>query len=230
MSTVITNINSREAYRNAVRLLSNFLGISEEQVISQYRPGPASIRGEVAISNSTTQYTIPIRTTDAGANTFATNILVQQQDIFVASELAVYVAVPSSATDSAFNLLTYPDPTVFSTSGAATALNALYNGFARVTINNENSVVNWDLAKHRKVPFTQSAANAQYATSGIVEVPSLDLASDGFHPVEPNLVLSGASNIQFTLNLPQAVSTVQSNSRIVVIQRGILLQNATSVK
>ena len=230
MSTVVTNINSREAYRNAVRLLSGYLGISEDAVISQYRPGPASIRGEVAISSSTTQYTIPIRTTDAGANTFATNILVQQQDIFVASELAVFVAVGASATDSALNLLTYPDPSVFSTSGAATALNALYNGFARVTINNENAVVNWDLAKHRKVPIQQSAANADYTTSGINYAPSLDLATDGFYPVEPNLVLSGASNIQFTLNLPQAVSTVQANSRIVVVQRGILLQNATSVK
>jgi hypothetical protein len=52
----------------------------------------------------------------------------------------------------------------------------------------------------------------------------------GFHPIEPNLVLSGAANISFQLQLPQAIAAVESNSRIVVVQRGILLQNATSVR
>ena len=230
MSTVITNINSRQVYENAVSLLANYLGITPSEVIRQYRPGPASIRGEVPMSTSTTSYTIPIRTTDSGASTFSTNVLVQQQDIFVASEIGIFVAKPSSATDTTFSLLSYPDPVTFSNSNTATSLNSLYNGFARVTINNETAIANWDLFKHRVAPITQAASNADYTTSGITTVPSIDGSSMGFHPIEPNLVLSGAANIQFQLNLPAAIAAIETNSRIVVVQRGILLQNATSVR
>ena len=47
---------------------------------------------------------------------------------------------------------------------------------------------------------------------------------------EPNIVLNGASNINATLNLPAAPSTVDANTYVATIFYGLLAQNVTSVK
>jgi hypothetical protein len=59
---------------------------------------------------------------------------------------------------------------------------------------------------------------------------SNDGSANGFYPTEPNFILNGAANIQAFITLPAAMSSVVSNSRIVVIWRGIKLQNVTSIR
>jgi hypothetical protein len=59
---------------------------------------------------------------------------------------------------------------------------------------------------------------------------SLDGSDDGFVPVEPNLLINGGGNMQGTIVLPTAMTAVHSNAYFVVIARGILCQNVTSIK
>jgi hypothetical protein len=47
---------------------------------------------------------------------------------------------------------------------------------------------------------------------------------------EPGIVMNGAANINFQLTANGAPATILANSFICVIQRGILLQNVTTVK
>jgi hypothetical protein len=110
----------------------------------------------------------------------------------------------------------------------------------------------YDLLQHFYVPRTQQlfqtvnaggdltdpvtiADSLQYPTTQ----DQMDGLSDGFMPMEPNIVLSGAKATNISLNVPTAPSfddlgwtfdPAAYEIRFVVMYRGILLQNTTSVK
>ena len=138
------------------------------------------------------------------------------------------MAAPSSSTAVNFPLLTYPNSTTFSTSGAASAALALYNGSLNITINNQQILPTWDIYRHYWVGQTQNGVGVTAET--VFPIDQNDGSASGFYAVEPNILLNGAANIQATISLPGAISTVQANSRIVVIYRGIKAQNVTSVR
>ena len=218
-----TQHGQRLIFDNAKNLINN-AGLSVGQaVLSQ-----SYIRSEVAMSTSTTSYQIPILVNSTGANTnFATNQLLQLQDAFVVSSIGVFVSIPASSTTTAFRLYTYPNTTAFSTAGAATALYNLYNGKLSVVVNNRQIVPAWDLYRHLYVPQTQQGAASTATTQD-----ENDATEFGYYPVEPNIVLVGSKNNVISLELPGAISTLEAGTapRIVVIMRGILAQNSTSVR
>ncbi len=223
-------MNARLAFENAQRLLMATLPANS---VADARLTPSYIRAEVVAQTNTSQYQIQtLVNQNNNANTiFSTERRLALQDWFVVSQIGVFIACPSSATDTTFKLLTYPDPVVMSTSGAAAANYVLYNGYLALTIDNKKVMPEWQLDNHLYIPPTQAAANADYATSGITLVGERNGSTDGYYPCEPNLVFNGAATLDFTLNLPAAISTLQSaNQRIVVILKGHKAQNVTNVK
>lgn len=217
---------ARLVFENAKSLVQN-AGFSVNQaVLSQ-----SYIRTEVAMSTSTTQYTLPILVNSAnasGGTTFPTMNLLNLQDAFVVSRIGVFVAAPAASTTTAFPYFTYPNAQTFNTAGAATALYNLYNGNMSITVNNRQIVPSWDLYKHLYVPQTQQAT----ATGTNTAIDQNDASEFGYYPVEPNIVLVGSKNNQVTLNLPAAIGTLQASTapRIIVIFSGILAQNVTPVR
>jgi hypothetical protein len=190
---------------------------------------PSFLRGEMAMSTSLASYHIPVLVNDQQNGTqFNTEKRLNLQDIFVTTEIGVFIAKPSSSTDTTFKTFTYENQIVFSTSKAV--LPTLWNGTLSLTINNDTVLPAWDIQRNYFAPIQQQATNAYYATTGPAFVDSLDMSKHGYAPCEPNLVINGAANIQFNLNLPAAISTVDTNARIIVIQRGLLCQNCTTVK
>jgi hypothetical protein len=169
-----------------------------------------------------------VNSVGAGTN-FSTNNLLNLQDGFVVSSIGVFVAIPAASTTTAFPLYTYPNATAFSTSGAATALYNLYNGSMSVTVNNRQIMPAWDLYRHLYVPQFQQGSSSSATNGGIDQN---DATEYGYYPVEPNIVLVGSKNNVINLELPGAISTLQASTapRIVVIMRGILAQNSTSVR
>jgi len=220
-----TQHGQRLVFENAKSLIAN-AGLSLNQaVLSQ-----SYLRSEVAMSTSTTQYTIPILVNSAnaaGGTNFATSNLLNLQDSFVVSSIGVFVAIPASSTTTAFPLYTYPNASAFTTSGAATALYNLYNGSASLVTNNKQILPSWDLYRHLYVPQTQ-----QGAASTATTIDQNDGSEFGYYPVEPNIVLVGSKNNQFQITLPAAIGTLQASTapRIVVIFRGLLVQNSTPVR
>ena len=218
-----TQHGQRLVYDNAKNLITN-AGLSVGQaVLSQ-----SYIRSEVAMSTSTTSYQIPILVNSTGANTnFATNQLLQLQDAFVVSSIGIFVSIPATSTTTAFRLYTYPNTTAFSTAGAATALYNLYNGKMSVVVNNRQIVPAWDIYKHLYVPQTQ-----QDVLAPTTKQDQNDASEFGYYPVEPNIVLVGSKNNVISLELPGAISVLEAGTapRIVVIMKGILAQNSTSVR
>ena len=220
-----TQHGARLVFENGRQLIQN-AGFSVNQaVLSQ-----SYLRSEVAMSTSTTQYTIPIlvnSANSAGGTNFATSNLLALQDAFVVSSIGVFVAKPASSTTTAFPLYTYPNASAFSTSGASDALYNLYNGSLSVTVNNKQIVPSWDLYRHLYVPQTQQGAAATATT-----IDQNDATEFGYYPCEPNIVLVGSKNNVVQLNLPAAIGTLQASTapRIVVIFRGLLAQNCTPVR
>jgi len=216
-----TQHGARLVYDNAKQLIAN-AGLSVgSAVLSQ-----SYLRSEVAMSTSTTSYTIPILVNSAFTS-FPTNNLLALQDAFICSSIGIFVSIPASATTTAFPLYTYPNALAFTTAGAATALYSLYGGKMSLTVNNRQILPSWDIYRHLYVPQTQQGAAA---TASVID--QNDASEFGYYPCEPNLVFVGSKNNVLTLELPSAISTLQATvaPRIVVIMRGILGQNVTPVR
>jgi hypothetical protein len=221
-----TQIGQREVFNNA-RKLVDAAGLSTSAtVLSQ-----SYLRSEVAMTTSTTSYHIPILVNDnqnGATSSYNTSNLLALQDAFVVSSIFIGWANPTSATDAAFIPQSYPNAQIAGTQAIATALQAIYSSNLQVTVNNRQILTGWDTLRHYYVPQTQQLAVASLTTG----ISQADLSENGFYPVEPNLVFVGSKNNQVSLNLPAALTAVPTSTfgRLVVIFRGILAQNATSVR
>jgi hypothetical protein len=143
------------------------------------------------------------------------------QDAFVVSAIGIYLALKSSATDTAFISQTYPDPSIFTTGAAA--LRAVYNGDLRLAVNNNVLLTAWPLDRHYLAPQTQTQAGPPAV------INQKDMSTDGIIPCEPNIVLVGTKNNELTVNLRSALSAVDNNTYLQIKLFGILAQNSTSI-
>ena len=97
-------------------------------------------------------------------------------------------------------------------------------------VNNRQIIPSYDLYRHYSVPQQQTTANADYTTSAINYKDQQDGGTSGFYPVEPGWVLVGSKNNTLTINLPQAMTAVETHSRAILVFRGHLAQNVTPVR
>jgi len=187
-----SQVGSRLAFENAKKAaLTAGLSLGRA-VLSQ-----SFLRLEVALVAGQTTYSFDVLTNE---NTQAVSFNTQQklnlQDSFVCSELGFFLAVPSSTTDTAFNLLTYPNVTQL-TAANASAYKGVYAGQMTLNVNQKTIITNWDLSRHYKVPRQmQNTIVGSYASTVAPAIlpayDSTDLSVDGFVPVEPNFVLVGS--------------------------------------
>jgi hypothetical protein len=211
-----TQMGSRMVFENAKTLVRS-LGYSVEHA----KLTQSYLRSEVALSTSIANYHLPVLVNDTqnGASRINQKSL-NLQDIFVLTDLAVYIGV-GSATSTKAQLYSYPNSSIF-TSATDDDLWSIYNGYLNLTINNE------DVLRHYFAPQTQGGVGITAQT--VFPVDQFDASNDGFYPVEPGIVMNGAANINFQLTANGAPASVLANSFICVIQRGILCQNVTTVK
>ena len=221
-----TTLGMREVYENAKDLLRANGYSVEKAKLTQ-----SQIRSEVAMSASSTKFHLPIVVNDAqNGNAFNTEKRLQLQDVFVVSSIAVLAAKPASTTDGMFSLYTYGNSTVFSTTNCATSVNGAYaNGNLSMIIDNDQVLPYYPLNWHYKAPFTQQGANVGYTTSGVNLTDARDGSYDSIIQIEPNFILSGNAQIDFSLNLPAAMTAVETNSRWIVLFYGLLAQNCSKI-
>jgi hypothetical protein len=217
-----TQMGSRMVFENAKTLVRS-LGYSVEHA----KLTQSYLRSEVALSTSIANYHLPVLVNDTqnGASRINQKSL-NLQDIFVLTDLAVYIGV-GAATSTKAQLYSYPNSSIF-TSATDDDLWSIYNGYLNLTINNEQVLPAWDVLRHYFAPQTQGGVGITAQT--VFPVDQFDASNDGFYPVEPGIVMNGAANINFQLTANGAPASVLANSFICVIQRGILCQNVTTVK
>ena len=223
MATTVGTRLAFEKAKNAIQQAGFSLG---QAVLSQ-----SYIRTELTLSTTKTQYQFPILVNDNSQGTPpATANLLNLQDAFYCSSLFIGFCAPSSATATDFQLVSYPDASIFTTANAASSLYSFYNGNLQLTINNRQVVPSYPVSRHYFVPQTQTTANADYTTSGINYRNQMDGSESGYAPIEPGWVFVGSKQNVLTINLPASLAAIQSNSRVVVILAGHLAQNVTPVR
>ena len=192
---------------------------------------PSYLRSEVALSTSAASYHVPVLVND---NQNGTPTVREQrlslQDLFIVSGIQILLTSGSSTNGAAISY-TYPNRTAFSTGAAQ--LYTVYNGYLNIQVNNQNVLPKWSVLQHLDIPQTQQNTNFNAATATSPAQFSLDQANFDEYALqvcEPNLVLNGASNINASIILPAAPSTVDANTYVSVLWYGILAQNCTSVK
>jgi len=215
------------AYDKAKEAINNAGFSAGQAVLSQ-----GYLRTEVALSTTKTSYQFPILVNDnINGSSFNTSNLLNLQDAFYVSSIGLFFAKPSSGTDTTFQLVSYPNASIFSTSAATSAaLFTWYNSSLQLVVNNRQIIPSYDLYRHYSVPQTQTATAVGYSTSTNNTKDQQSGADSGFYPVEPGWVLVGSKNNTLTVNLPQAMSAVETNSRAIIIFRGHLAQNVTPVR
>lgn len=211
------NIDARLVYENAREALERaFPNVSD--IIQRTKLTQNTYRFERELVAGNRLYSFPVL---ANEDVFSnTEIRIKLQDSAIIYSLGVFIAKPASATDTAFLPKTYPNSVDF---GANTdAQLALYNGILSISVNNDIVMTNWDVLKHYNAPETQLTA----AANSPVDQMS---GTDGFYPMEPNVVLIGSKNNVIEIELPVGISAVEANSRLIIIARAIKAQNSTVV-
>jgi hypothetical protein len=212
-----STIGSRLAFEKAKEAI-NRAGFSVGQaVLSQ-----SYLRLEVDLSTSKTLYQFPVLVNDSqsGSQKNTENRL-NLQDAFYASSMGLFFAVPSSSTASNFQLISYPNTTVFAAANTATSLLNWYNSKMTLTINNRQVVPSYDLYRHYWAGQTQQSATTTDEKYG---------ESSAFYPVEPGIVFVGSKQNVLQVELPNAMAAIEANSRAILIFRGHLAQNVTPVR
>lgn len=214
-----STLGSRLSFQNAAKAIQRAGKSTAGAVLSQ-----SYLRLETALTAGTTQYKFDVLVNEnaTGSSAFSTVNKLNLQDSFYVSQMGFFIYAPTSTTDTAAPLLTYPNTTILSTANAATQAYTLYNSYMSLTINQRVILPFWNLNRHMVINTTQ-----QNTTAGTRD--EVNLGQDGFYPVEPNFVLSGDRKHDLTVTLPTGLSVIHPNSRIVIVFNGILAQNVTSV-
>lgn len=215
-----SNIDARMVFENAKNALRkafpNVGNIAEICKLTQN-----AYRFEQPLAVGQTLYTFPVLNNEAVFSN--TEQRLRQQDSAVVYSLGVMVGLPASATDTAWIPKTYESPFIFGANSVP--LRALWNGSLSIAVNNDILTPNWDLFRHYCAPETQQAA----ALGAGSFVDELHGQSDGFYPVEPNIVMVGSKNNVISINLPAGITSVAAGSRIIIVARAITAQNSTVV-
>jgi hypothetical protein len=221
-----TQIGNRLVFENAKTLI-NQLGYDASHAVLT----PSYLRSEVLLSTSAASYHVPVLVND---NQNGTPTVREQrlalQDLFIVAGIQVTL-VSGSATSGSARSYTYPNLTAFSTGAAQ--LYTVYNGYLNIQVNNQNVLPKWSMLQHLDIPQTQQNTNFNSATATSPAQYTQDQQSFDTYALqvcEPNIVLNGASNINASIILPAAPTTLDSNTYVCVNWYGILAQNCTSVK
>lgn len=216
----VNQMGARLIFKNASAALKRAgLNIAKAKLTQSF------LRLEQAVVAAKTLYTFPILVNETQLGIFNTENRLNLQDSFVVSQLGFFISVPSGATDATFALQSYPNAIKFPTGAAG--MQTLYNSKISLTVNNDVLLPSWDTLRNLYVPVTQDGIAA---TGGVnTNIDAFDGSENGFYPVEPNITLIGSKNSSLQLELPAAIATIDANSRITIMLRGVLAQNSTVV-
>lgn len=227
MSTEVNQMALRDAFME----INNHLGsLGRDPIVS-----PSDVRLEQLIVQNTTSYAFYVLNTDQNpafsAGKTNTEIRLNTFDTFYAVLMGMYLAAPTSATDTTFVLETYNNATAFG-AGAA-AFQTFYNSLLNMSINNVQYLQNISTMRFRYVPDVQNGLGfgaATLAGGGVIST-----VASGFNGCESSLSalggiveINGQQKFELTLVLPAALSAAPATAfqRIVIIMRGFLALNA----
>jgi hypothetical protein len=227
------NFTARESYLQARQVFFNamrdkFRSDAEcWNFVNSLKMTQSEIRLEVALNTTGSIFTFGVtpnqnNTTNVQYNT---EQRLNLQDSLVCYDYGIFLARPSSNSDTTFSLETYANTQTFA-AGDIDAINGTFysNGAFEVRCNNDVIMPYRGLYNHLYKPETQQT-DALGSASPQSQIRG---SEDGFVTMEPNLILIGSKNYQPQIILPSAMASA-TDLRAVLILRGVLAQNSTIV-
>ena len=212
--------------------ISSKLGIAYENLSQSY------LRSLKALTtNSTISFSIQ---KNQVATPLATENLLELNDVFVATHIAVNLYQIPADSPSALQLLsarpfTYDDPVSFTGTNAVNA-GAIYGGFLSFTIDRREFIPSFPMRAFYRVPTTQT--NAFLDTAGTSGTPAATFSGNtgvngyenglfSYYPLDP-VALNGRQTIDININLGTAVAFDDASNTIYagLELRGYLVVNA----
>lgn len=234
------NIAAQIAYDHAKKVLydawiDSFIGSGKgkgacENWVDGRKLSQSEIRLEVTLNTTGSIFTFGVTPQQAASNSaggpFNTENRLQLQDSLIVSEYGIFVAQPSSSTDTTFQLRTYPNTQDFAAADVTALQSTFYsNGWFTLKCNNDVLVPYRGLFNHLYRPQTQQTA----ALGAASPADQIRGGEDGFITQNPNLLLIGSKNYQPQIQLPAALASAAANMRAVIIFKGVLAQNSTVI-
>jgi len=219
----VSNFDQRIVFSNARAAIVAAFG-GDESVLQTAILTQGDLRFEQFLVAGNTQYTFETLN-QASANTTNMEDRLRLQDAFVISAIKIGTGAPSSSTDNTFMIDSYPNTQKYGANAAP--LYAFWNaGLLSISVNNSIILPKWSVYRHYNAAQTQQTAALGANSPGDQDAG----ATDGWFPVEPNISLIGQKNSQMFINLKGAgLTTIQANSRAIIMVRGVLAQNLTVV-
>jgi hypothetical protein len=227
MSNRISQMDARLVYQTGQAIVQK-AGLSLAVVMLTQ----STLRFEQQLIIGRTQYLWGILTTDLSATNQPptnTEVRLRQQDSFITSNVAFRLGEPLTAVDPTYVDTTYPSPAIFVAAGEAAALEVLYKGQIKLTVNGTVIVPTLHTGRYRFVPTTQKVTAA--ANQNGIAYDAIDQATDGIMVCEPNLVLIGSKGNILETSYPAGVTVISAAgfTRMIFEFRGLLAQNSTII-
>ena len=223
---MVNQIGERLVFQNARNAMQRANVNAEKAVLT-----PSYLRLEAPLTTSLTTYSFDVLVNEQTNPNYITSQKLNLQDSILISSIGLFLCNPatSGTNTSSFPLYSYPNQVAFDGTSDDEAY-SIYNGNLQLVVNQRTILTGWDCQRHYCVNQTQQL-QAKATSTPWLNIDQLSGANDGFFPCEPNVVLIGSKKNQLTLNLPKALASVPAsgNARVVLILRGILAQNSTSV-
>lgn len=222
MGNQISGVNAMLYYQRAVEMAKQQGVAIDEAKLTQ-----STLRLEQKLVAGRTQYTFGVLVNNNGPSgtLFPTEVRLNQQDVFITSELTYAIAAAASDADAALIPHTYPSPLTFTSKAANYEL--LYNSQLQITVNNRVITPTLFTSRFRVVPQSQAVAAA--ANQNGIAQDQIDFSTDGSMPTGPSFLLIGSKNNLIQLNLPAGLTAVGTSDRVILEFRGHLAQNSTII-
>ena len=178
-------------------------------------------------------------TLDTSGTKTSTERRLKLSDTFTVTDISFYIGYgsitgtnpPTAAQYAGQQLATFPNPNLAAFTGKADELEVIYNGFLQLRIDTTTFLDSIPMRQFYRVGTSQQVAAATNQNGiGRDEWP---LAMYGRNELLPTIELNGQSNIEWSINLPNATdcsgaSTYFANA--VLILQGFLNQGAAGVQ
>jgi hypothetical protein len=234
------NISARESFRIAKDLLYNAFrndpafahanGDAQcRNWVNSRKLSQSEIRLEVELNATNNSYVFGLTANQQNSSNviFNTENRLTMQDSLICNEYGFFVGNPSSQSATDWELKTYGNTQTFAAGTDANLLNTtLYgHGYFRMTCNNDVVMPYRGLFNHWYRAQTQQTA----ALGAASPADQIRGAEDGFITDEPNILLIGSKGYIPQIILPAAMALTATNIRAVLLFKGVLAQNSTSV-
>lgn len=186
------------------------------------------LRLEVQLNTTSNRFVFGVTSNQANSTNvvFNTENRLNLQDSLVVSEYGLYVAQPTSQTDTTYLLNTYGNTQVFAAADAAALDSTFYsNGSFTTKVSGDVIIPYRGLFNHWYKPQTQQTA----ALGAASPKDQIRGAEDGMITQEPNLYMIGSKNYVPEIVLPTALASAANFLRCILIYRGVLAQNSTVI-